>query len=110
MKRIKENIQLLDLISKCKKAKDRKVFLEKGSDEFIKAIIEILLNVLKGNVSVSDKIKKQLKKYKRILRALICPKVSLKAKRRVLIQKGGFLNIILPAVIGGVLSYLFEKK
>jgi hypothetical protein len=41
---------------------------------------------------------------------MICPKVSLKLKRRALIQKGGFLNVILPAVIGGVLSYIFEKK
>lgn len=110
MKRIKENRQLLDLISKCKNSKDRKVFLQKGSDEFIKAIIEIVLNVLKGNVDLTEKIKKKLKKYKRVMRKIICPKVSLKFKRRVLIQKGGFLNVILPALIGGVLSFIFEKK
>jgi hypothetical protein len=110
MDRIKENKQLLDLISKCKNRNERKVFLEKGSDEFIKAILEILLNVAKGNVNITDKIKKKLKKYKRIIRMLICPKVSLKLKRQTLIQKGGFLNVILPAVIGGVLSYIFEKK
>jgi hypothetical protein len=53
MLRIKENKHLLNLISKCKNVKERKVLLEKGSDEFIKAIIEIILNILKGNVPIS---------------------------------------------------------
>ena len=110
MKRIKENKELLKIISKCSKAKDRKVLLQKGSDEFIKSILEIVLNIVKGNVKIPDSAKRKLKKYKKVLRQLICPNTSLKFKRRTLIQKGGFLTTLLPTIIGGVLSYIFSKK
>lgn len=109
MKRIVDNKKLLKIISKCSN-KHRKVFLKEGDDEFIKSIIEIVLNVLRGNVKLCPKLEKALKKYKNTMRKLICLKTPLKQKRQLLVQKGGFLSILLPSLISGVLSHIFSKK
>lgn len=108
--RIKNNKELISFFSKLKKNSEKKVLLQNGSDEFIKALLEILLNVMNGNVQISNKVKKSLKKYKKVLRRLLCPNVSLKSKRRALIQTGGFLTTLLPIVIGGVLDFIFKQK
>jgi hypothetical protein len=97
------------LLSNCKSKKLRKIILKHCDDDLLKAIIEIVLNVLKGNVDICEKTKLGLKKYKKSMRKLICPQLSLKAKRKVVQQSGGFLNILLPTIIGGVLSHIFQK-
>lgn len=109
MKRIKQNKFYLLLLADCKSKKFKKTLLENCSNDALKAILEIVLNVMKGNVELGEKIRRKLKKYKKSLRKLICPQLSLKSKRKVLIQSGGFLNILLPTLIGGILSKILEK-
>jgi hypothetical protein len=97
-------------LSNCKSKRFKKIILKHCDDDLLKAIIEIVLNVLKGNVDISSKIKLRLRKYKKSMRKLICPQLSLKSKRKVLVQSGGFLSILLPTVIGGILSHIFQKN
>lgn len=108
MKRIKKHKDYLLLLSKCPQ-KLRKIILKYGNENLLKAILEIVVNTLKGNVKLSKTTKEKLKKYKKALRQLCCPQLSINSKRQLLIQKGGFLNILLPSIIGGVLSHIFRE-
>jgi hypothetical protein len=110
MKRIEKNKFYLLLLADCKSKKFKRTLLENCGTDALKAILEIVLNVMKGNVKVSEKVRRKLKKYKSSLRKLICPQLSLKSKRKVLIQSGGFLNILLPTLIGGILNHILQKN
>ena len=95
---------LLKALSKCK-SKYRKSILTIADKPLIKAICECVYNVLLGNINLTDTNKQKLKKHKHILRKLI-DKSSLKEKKKILIQKGGFLQFIIPAVITGLASII----
>lgn len=77
--------------------------------ETIKALSEISLNTLKGTISVDRKSKNILNKYKNCLRKLACPKTSVKAKRDILVQKGGFLPTLIGVVLSSVLGSLLQQ-
>lgn len=104
MKRIEENFELLNLISTCKKNK-RDILIKKGKKEFILSICECVLNTLNGNVNFNKTDLEKLQKYKSTLRNLI-KKSNIKKKKDILIQKGGFLQILLPTIISGVVSLI----
>jgi hypothetical protein len=64
----------------------------------IKAISEIVLNVLKM-IKITPRQKKRLARYKNKLRDLSSNKVSEKIKRKFLSQKGGGGGAALAAVL-----------
>ena len=90
----RQSLQHICYNAKCKKS--RFSMLKGCSPEFIKAITDIVHNVLQGNIKVRNK--KKLSKYKQTLRHIVKPSVSLANKRRVLIQKGGFLPFLAPLI------------
>ncbi|GBL70998.1 hypothetical protein AVEN_70372-1 [Araneus ventricosus] len=102
----KEQLQQLELINICPQ-KFRKEILKSINEEGIKAICECCLNVLHGNISLTEKQKGSLSKHKRTLRTVAERKVALSKKRKLLLQKGGFLNILIPTALS-VLSGLFH--
>ena len=57
----------------------------------IEAISEVALNLLKGNIMVPSSSFKRLKPHKSKLLYLTCKTPSLKKKKVVLNQQGGFL-------------------
>ena len=57
------------------------------------------------NMFISEDDKKRLYKYRNTLRKIVS-KSSLKQKKKVLIQKGGFLQFIIPAAITGISSII----
>ncbi|GBM86815.1 hypothetical protein AVEN_47492-1 [Araneus ventricosus] len=102
----KEQLQQLELINICPQ-KFRKEILKRINEEGIKAICECCLNVLHGNIPLTEKQKGSLSKHKRTLRTLAERKVALSKKRKLVLQKGGFLNILIPTALS-VLSELFH--
>jgi len=48
--------------------------------------------------------------YKSRLRALVNPKVSLKNKRKLLIQKGGFIVPLLTSILSGLIGALINNS
>lgn len=102
----KKQLRDLELIKTCPKAL-RKQLLKKLPPRSVKAICECSLNLLKGNIPISSKQKKSLSKYKTTLRKIGTKKGSLFQKKKLIIQHGGFLNILLPAAIS-LLSSLFH--
>lgn len=94
----KEQVEQLQLLHKCPQ-KLRKKLLQKIGNKCIKAICECCLNTLRGNVPLTNEQKKSLSRHKTTLRKLENRKVSLAKKRKLIVQKGGFLNILIPAAL-----------
>lgn len=77
----------------------RKHLLKKLPLRSVKGICECSLNVLKGNIPITPQQKRQLGKYKSTLRKIANKKGTLSNKKKVIIQQGGFLNILIPAAV-----------
>jgi hypothetical protein len=73
-------------------------------------INECILNVLKGNIKLTGCSKRMLKKYKNVLRTLVDKSRPLSTKKRLIIQKGGFLLPLLTAVLPTLASLIFQKS
>lgn len=109
LKRLKVNKHMLYTL-KSAPVKLQKSILKNCDDEVIKAIIEIVFNILEGVHKISPKTKHELEKYKLELRKIACPGRTLANKRKVLVQKGGsFLPILLSTVLSGIIGKLLGK-
>lgn len=96
----------------------RKVILQKCPDDVICALVEIIINLLQGNINLTPQQKKQLSKYKTKFRNISLHsmknnKLINKPKtRKNLIQVGGALPFLIPllapliakAALGGVVA------
>lgn len=100
-----EQLKQLQFLQICPK-KLRKDLLKRVPTSSIKTICECALNVLKGNIPLSDSQKSCLRKHKNTLRRLSDKKSSLFKKRKLIIQRGGFLNVLVPAAITLITSLL----
>ena len=83
----------------------------------INKICEIVLNVLNKNIKLDETELSHLKPYAKYCRKLLDKKINIKEKKKILlkkgIQRGGFLQFIIPAVISGIatiISSLITKK
>lgn len=108
MKRLKSNKHFLHILKNAN-PKVRKAILQSADDDLIKALLECVINTLNGNHSLSGKEKSKLCKYKNCFRNLANPKISLKKKRKILIQKGGFLIPLLGSILSGLVGRLLAK-
>ena len=109
MNRLRKNGPTLRLLQKAP-APLQKHILDKASPALIRCLCDCAHNVLQGNVEITHHHKRKLKPHKTKLRKLADRKVALKTKRRI-IQKGGFLPILLSAlapVISGVVGSLIK--
>ena len=88
----------------------RKKLVKDSPSEVIRCVSECSHNVLKGNVHLSSAQKKKLYPSRQHLRRLASKSISVKKKKQILNQKGGFLSLLAPAllpllgkaVIGGI--------
>jgi hypothetical protein len=91
------------------KNKTRAKILSKASPEFTKFLCEVVLNVLKGNIQLAKPHYKKLRRYRYTLLNLCKRKKSLKYRKNLLLKKaGGFLPIILPALISAIAGFAGE--
>ena len=100
----------LKILSNCTKSNQKRII--KGSDKkFMQSLKDCILNVLEGNIRLCEKDKKKLKNYKYTLRKIVQNK-ALKKNKDLIIQKGGFLSIILPGAITllNTLIDILQKK
>lgn len=87
--------------------KEQKRILRKKSDKkIIEVIKDIVLNLLNGNLDLTEKEKIKLSKYKYTLRKIINTKPLCKS-REIIVQKGGFLSVLIPGAIT-LISTLLE--
>ncbi len=101
-KRIKKTFQKIRLLS-IATPRARKQMVREGDRELVNCVSECCLNILNGNVRLTPKQKSDLCKHKAKLRTIANKKISLKKKKEI-IQKGGFLPLLL-----GPISLLVSK-
>jgi hypothetical protein len=90
-----------------RKQKRRKTLIQTVDKEEILAISEIIDNLLRGNIPLSVDQRRKLKRHKTKLRTIAGRRVSIKRKRHLLQQSGGFLSAIIPlalSLLGGLIS------
>ena len=102
-----KNKNLLSLISSCKKNL-RNSIIKNCSKEEIYSIIECILNVYNGNVKIPQDLINKLRPYKKTFEKLLDRNSSLDKKRQLIIQKGGFLQILIPAITSAIASVISE--
>ena len=86
----------LNLLAKSKHKKRRNALIDIADKGEIKALAEILVNVLHGNIQLTKAQKTKLQKYKNVLRQLCTQQCSASKKKEVLKQHGGILGLVLP--------------
>jgi hypothetical protein len=99
---IEKQKHILCTLSKCK-PKMRKAILMSADKELITAICESIFNMLNSNLDINRETLTKLKPFKKTFRKLVS-KSTLANKKKILIQKGGFLEFLVPAVISGISS------
>ena len=107
---VRKTLPLLKTISKLSKANRNKVLSELGGEDVIyKALREIAHNTIKGNVKLDNSQKAKLKPHTKTLRSLCTSNKCLKRRKKLIIQSGGFLPILIPAV-ASLISSLIAKN
>ena len=103
LNRFTKNKNYLCLLSNCKN-KLRRAIVTNSTSEQIYSVCECILNVCNGNVKLSKEDFLKLKKYKKYFNKLINKRIGIKEKKKVLVQHGGFLQFLIPAIISGISS------
>ena len=92
--------------------KYQRLIIKNADKKLIKSICECVLNMLKGNLPIKESDKQKLKKFRKPLHKLV-QKSGLKNKRKILIQQGGLIPILIPSIIGGlakIISSIISRK
>lgn len=91
------------------KSAQRKHFIARAPTPVINKISELCLNCVKGSLPIDRREINLLKKDRTTIRAVGSKKNSLKKRRNLLIQKGGFLPILLKFALPLLASYIGSK-
>jgi hypothetical protein len=95
--RLKRNFPLIKALQNASQ-KHRKIILKKAKPELIKTIADICYNIANGNIQLPEQRRKKLLRFRKAIRRISDRKTSLKTKRREIVQKGGFIGAIIPAL------------
>jgi len=99
VKRIKENEKFLKKYLYCNH-KYRKGLIRTASPEQIACLCEATLNVVNRNVPITESKIRQLKPYQRVINKISFEKIPIDKIKKLLVQRGGFLPLILSTVLG----------
>ena len=108
-RRLKDHTHALQALSKSSK-KRRTAILKHADKDLVVCLGECALNVLKGRVPLTPSQKKKLSRHKTHLRALANKKTTHAKRKRLLIQKGGFLGSLLVPILSTLGGLLFSKR
>ena len=99
---VKNNLPFLHLLTCCPEHQ-RQFLLETATPEQIHALVQILFNLLHGNIPVSKEVKRNLKKHADALVSLVESSVPYKKKKYILAQEGGgFIQDLLIPVLTSI--------
>ena len=79
----------------------KKSIMKNASKDLILALMEIVSNVIYGNVDISSEHVRELKKHAKILQEMANRKTSMK-RRREIVQQGGFLAALAGPLLAAV--------
>lgn len=95
--KLKNNIVFLNFLCICN-ARQRKSIIGLASKDEILALTECCINILNGNVNLTDSERKSLRKHRKYIRE-ISNKIPISRKRKILVQSGGFLPLLLAPLL-----------
>jgi hypothetical protein len=100
--------EFLKSLAKAKTTPKRRLLLALANSKQVKALKEITHNVIKRNVPLTScQIRSLIKgKYRKPIKEAGNPKGTINKARQIFIQKGGFLQYILPAALSFLASHL----
>jgi hypothetical protein len=106
LKKLHENRHLFSFLDNSK-SRLRKAILKPGiENELINLLSELCLNLMEGNVQLSEGLRQQTKQHRYLVCTLACQKKG-KSKGKRLIQAGGsFFPLLLPVITGLVKTIL----
>ena len=93
---------LLKVLATSKKG-IRNAILSNADKKLVIAILDSVFNLLNGSLNLSKPDLAKLAKYKHVFRRLI-EKAPLAEKKKILVQHGGFLQFLVPAIVTGISS------
>jgi hypothetical protein len=88
-------------------ARTRRAIIATSSGELIRAIAEVVQNILQGNVHLTSKEREKLGRYRVILRKIASKKTAIRTKK-VLLQVGGALPALLIPALSVIASIIGE--
>ena len=97
-KRIVKNAAALRALSRANKAV-RNSMLSHASMDLVMTLVQLATDIIKGNIALSSVQLRQLRPYERLLKRFIASRTSLR-ERRAILQKGGFIGILLKPLLG----------
>jgi len=77
--------------------------IKKSTKDFVDTLVEICVNVIKGNVPLNPTQFRRLKRFHKQLKAVTLKKTS-QTKRKQIFQRGGFLGALLKPILGLLLQ------
>jgi hypothetical protein len=77
--------------------------------ELVETLCDFFHNLLKGKIQISPEDLEKIKSFIQPIRKLIS-KSSLKNKRKILVQQGGFLQYLIPAALTTITSLIDALK
>ena len=107
MRRIKSNFHKLHTL-KFARPKLRKAIISNCDNDLVNCVSECALNLLHGNVKLSDCKRKNLRKYRRQLRTVVDRRLHLAREKKLIIQRGGILVPLLKAVLPTLASLIYD--
>jgi len=110
MKRIRSIYYLLQA-TKYALQRLRKAIINSSDRDLVLGIAELALNVQKGNCKISKTGVDQLRKLKIFLRRLVDKGIALGRKKKLIVQRDGFLLPLITAVLSALPSpYYYKNK
>lgn len=100
---IKDNFDLLFVLSLNKNSKINKFILKNIDNSLVKAICESLANIERGTVPLPDNFDQKIKLYEKQIKKLVDSKFPLN-KKKILLKRVGIK--LLPSVLPPVIKYL----
>ena len=98
--KLKQCIPMLEVLIKTNDDGTRRKYLRLFHDCILKAVREICLNLLVGNIDLTVHEKARLRKYKKALRKLADPQTSIREKSELLLKQGKkILSHLLPPTL-----------
>ena len=106
---------LINYLRKFLNANDKvkRNFIKSLSNKDIKVLCIIIFNVLHNKIPINTDDKNKLIKFRKVLHKFCRSSHTLKKRKTILQQSGGYLNILIPAAITGLsilVSSLISRK
>ena len=90
-------------------ANQRKLLLREGTNQQLKGLFELCLNIIRGNLPINNTEFHRLKRHRKTLESLASRRVPLYKKREIVNQKGGFIGAVAKFAVPLLASIIASK-